>query len=257
MAGRRIRKVDLFLPKIVKFPGAEEFVARLQNKKIAALERRGKHLLFRISDGQVLVVHLRMTGRLLYLPPDEPPDKYTHAIFHLDNGMELRYHDVRQFGTMNLVPGDQLETLKSLCVLGPDALDPALTRDAFKRLLKGKTGQIKKLLLDQTFITGIGNIYANEILWLARIHPERSALSLNSREQARLYQAMREVLQKAVEHRGTTLRDYVDGNGNPGDFQRLLSVHGREAQPCPNCGTPIIRLKIGGRSAYLCPTCQK
>lgn len=255
--GRTIERVEVLLDKVIREPEAEQFAKHISGRTITGVERRGKHLLFNITGSLVLIVHLRMTGRLLYVAPDLPRDKYTHVVFHLDNGKELRFHDMRQFGTMDLIPADRLKNFHSLNKLGPDALDPSLTRDVFKKMLKGRTGQIKKILLDQTFITGIGNIYANEILWKARIHPERSATSLTPRDLGRLYHAMREVLKTAIDHRGTTIRDYVDGEGNPGSFQELLAVHGRENQPCPLCGNFIVRVKNGGRSAYFCPSCQK
>jgi formamidopyrimidine-DNA glycosylase len=141
--------------------------------------------------------------------------------------------------------------------LGPDALDPDLTKELFEKRFQGRRGQIKKLLLNQSLVTGIGNIYANEILWRARIHPERTVQSLASVDLEELYRAMRSVLQEAVAGRGTTLRDYVDGEGNPGSFQSQLAVHGREGKPCPECGKEIVRLKTGGRSAFVCADCQR
>lgn len=254
---RRIRDVEVLSERAIKKPEAGRFASLLEGQKITGVGRRGKHLLIKIGSSRVLVIHLRMTGRLVYTEEDNPRDQYTHVIFHLDNGGELRFHDVRKFGTMHLLSLEEVETFPSLCSLGPDALDPGLTRDAFKKRLKGRRGQIKKLLLDQSFVTGIGNIYANEILWKARVHPERPVDSLGSREQGMIYQAMREVLALAIEHHGTTLRDYVDGEGNPGGFQAMLAVHGREGEPCPSCGKPVVRSKIGGRSAYFCPLCQK
>ncbi|HHW40000.1 MAG TPA: DNA-formamidopyrimidine glycosylase [Syntrophomonadaceae bacterium] len=255
--GRTIERVEVLLNKVIREPDAEQFVKDTSGRALIGVERRGKYLLFKLTGSLVMVVHLRMTGRLLYVAPDLPRDQYTHVVFYLDNGKELRFHDMRRFGTIDLIPAGRLKTFHSLNKLGPDALDPSLTRDVFKKRLKGRTGQIKKILLDQTFITGIGNIYANEILWKARIHPERSAASLTPRDLGRLYHAMREVLMTAIDHRGTTIRDYVDGEGKPGSFQELLAVHGRENQPCPLCGNSIVRVKNGGRSAYFCPSCQK
>ncbi|MDK2880744.1 MAG: formamidopyrimidine-DNA glycosylase [Clostridia bacterium] len=257
IVNHRIRRVEVLSEKAVKTPEIGLFVARLEGQRITGVGRRGKHLLIRIGSSWVLVIHLRMTGRLIYTEADSPSDRYTHVIFQLDNGGEIRFHDVRRFGTIHLLTNEEAERFPSLCSLGPDALDPELTRDAFKKRLKGRRGQIKKILLDQSFVTGIGNIYANEILWKARVHPERTVDSLSSREQGMIYRAMREVLSLAVAHRGTTLRDYVDGEGVPGEFQGLLAVHGREGAPCPSCKKPIVRAKIGGRSAFFCPFCQK
>ena len=254
--GLRIEQVDVFLEKIIKSPHPREFVALLQGRTITRLGRRGKYLLLELDGAYLMAVHLRMTGGLVYANPDAPRNKHTHLVFYLNNGAELRFQDMRQFGTMNLMLLDEFDSFCARKDLGPDALDPDLTRDLFGKRLRGRRGQIKKLLLDQSLVTGIGNIYANEILWRARIHPERAAVSLTPGELGRLYQAMRSVLRSAVAHRGTTLRNYVDGEGKPGGFQSHLAVHEREGEPCPNCGQGIIRLKTGGRSSFYCPGCQ-
>lgn len=253
----QINRVEVFFDKTIRTPGVESFISLLEGQKITGVSRCGKYLLIKIGDCWMLVIHLRMTGRLLFTTSDTPYDKHTHVVFQLDNGGELRFHDLRKFGTMDLLTLEEVKKFPPLCSLGPDALDPELTEDAFKKRLKGRRGQIKNLLLNQSFVAGIGNIYANEILWRAGLHPERLADSLSSQEQERLYQAMQGVLTLAIEHRGTTLRDYVDGEGNPGEFQNLLAIHGKEGEPCPCCGKPVIRAKLGGRSAYYCAVCQK
>ena len=255
--GLRIDRVEAFLPKIIKTPGPQEFMALLEGRTITGLGRRGKYLLVELDESYLLVIHLRMTGRLIYTNPDNPMEKHTHLVFYLSDGSELRYQDMRQFGTMNLMPLGELDAFCASKKLGPDALDPTLNWNLFKQRIGGRHGQIKKLLLDQSLVAGIGNIYANEILWRARIHPERPVESLNTSELRRLYQEMHSVLCEAIVHRGTTLRDYVDGNGNPGGFQSLLAVHGREGETCPKCGTDIVRLKTGGRSSFICPRCQR
>ncbi len=254
--GLRIEFVDVFLEKIVKSPHPREFVTLLQGRAITGLRRRGKYLLLELDGTYILAVHLRMTGGLVYAGTETPRDRHTHLVFHLSNSAELRFQDLRQFGTMNLMLLDEFDSFCARKKLGPDALDPALTRGLFEKRFQGRRGQIKKLLLDQSLVTGIGNIYANEILWRARVAPERTAESLTPGELGRLYQAMRSLLRAAVAHRGTTLRDYVDGEGNPGGFQSQLAVHGREGEPCPKCGKEIIRLKTGGRSSFVCPGCQ-
>jgi formamidopyrimidine-DNA glycosylase len=256
LLGRRIEQVEVFLEKIIKSPHPQEFVTLLRGRSITGLGRRGKYLLLELDGSRLLVVHLRMTGRLVYSSPDTPREKHTHLVFHLNNGDELRFQDMRQFGTMSLMRIESFEAFCSQKDLGPDALDPALTRDLFEKRFQGRRGQIKKLLLDQSPVAGIGNIYANEILWRARIHPERTTASLTPVDMEGLYRAMRSVLKEAVAGRGTTLRDYVDGEGNPGNFQSQLAVHGREGEPCPKCGKEIIRLKTGGRSSFVCSGCQ-
>jgi formamidopyrimidine-DNA glycosylase len=256
LLGLRIEQVEVFLEKIIKAPHPQEFVALLRGRSITGLRRRGKYLLLELDGSHLLAVHLRMTGRLVYSSPDTPRDKHVHLVFYLNNGDELRFQDMRQFGTMNLMPVASFEAFCSQKDLGPDALDPALTGDLFEKRFQGRRGQIKKLLLDQSPVAGIGNIYANEILWRVRIHPERTITSLTPVDMEGLYRAMRSVLEEAVAGRGTTLRDYVDGEGNPGNFQSQLAVHGREGEPCPKCGKEIIRLKTGGRSSFVCPGCQ-
>lgn len=253
----QINRVEVFLDKTIRTPDVESFINILEGQKITGIGRHGKYLLIKIGDSQMLVIHLRMTGRLIFADPDITRDQHTHVVFQLDNGGELRFHDLRKFGTMDLLTLEGMKVFPPLCFLGPDALDPKLTEDVFKKKLEKRRGQIKNLLLNQSFVTGIGNIYANEILWKAGIHPKRPAGSLSSREQGELYHAMREVLTLAIDNHGTTLRDYVDGEGNPGRFQDMLAVHRKEGAPCPCCGKPIVRAKLSGRSVYYCATCQK
>lgn len=257
VSGKRIERVEVFLEKVIREPDPCCFRKQLEGRLVQRLRRWGKHVLIDLDAELVLVIHLRMTGQLLCVPQDTPVETHTHVIFYLDNGWELRFRDTRKFGTMHLLPAASLEARQPLALLGPDALDPSLTRDAFRKLIKGRKGQVKRLLLDQTFIAGIGNIYADEILWEARIHPERNVSTLTPREVGRLYHAMREILHRAIEYRGTSLRDYVNGNGERGSFQMLLMVHGKEDHLCPRCGTRIQRIKLGGRSTYYCPHCQK
>jgi len=257
LLGLRIERVEVFYEKIIKSPQPHEFIAGLQGRSINGMGRRGKYLLLELDGTHLLAVHLRMTGRLVYSSPDAIRDKHTHLVFYLNNEDELRYHDLRKFGTMNLMPVEDFAKFCSQKDLGPDALDPCLTQDLFEKRFQGRRGQIKKLLLDQSLVTGIGNIYANEILWKARIQPERAVETLESVDMEELYRSMRSVLQDAVAGRGTTLSDYVDGEGNPGSYQSQLSVHGREGEPCPECGKVIIRLKTGGRSAFVCTNCQR
>ncbi len=249
--------VEIFLPKIIKNPAPQEFSARLPGKEIKKLERKGKYLLIRLSENLVLIIHLRMTGRLVYSLPDTPVAPHTHVIFHLNNGCQLRYGDLRQFGQISLVPASDLASFPGLSSLGPDPFDPHFTREFFKRELKKRRTMLKPLLLDQSFVSGLGNIYADEVLYRARLHPRRQSHTLTPREASCLYRAIREVLQEAIANRGTSIRDYVDGNGNEGNYQNLLKVHDREGEPCLKCGRPIVRARLGGRGTYLCPHCQK
>ncbi len=257
LAGLKFTDVQIFLPKIVRTPDPGEFRKTITDKKIIRISRRGKYLLVCLSSSHTLVVHLRMTGRLIYSESDGPPPKYTHAIFHLDNGARLYFADMRQFGQMWLVPVSSLDDLAGYKKLGVEPLDDLFTRDYLKKQLRRRHARIKSLLLDQTFIAGLGNIYTDEVLHRARINPERLATTLTPREIARLYHAIRDVLQESIENRGTSVRDFVDGNGQAGKYQEHLRVYGREGKPCPCCGEKIVRKKVGGRSSYFCPSCQK
>lgn len=255
--GRLIRKVTLIDEKTIKMPDPELFSSSLQGQEITAFNRWGKYLLLEIGSSMVLAVHLRMTGRLVLLESGKPVNKYTRVIFNLDQGKELHFQDMRKFGTMHLLGCQELDAFPPFKALGYDALDPRLTPNVFRNMLQGRRGQVKGLLLNQSFIAGVGNIYANEILWKAGIHPQRLSNTLNIQEQQRLYRAIRDVISTAISYHGTTLRDYVDGHGNPGEFQNMLCVHDRAGKPCPCCGNTIERIKQGGRSSYCCPSCQK
>ncbi|KJR98003.1 MAG: formamidopyrimidine-DNA glycosylase [Peptococcaceae bacterium BRH_c4a] len=255
--GLSFTEIELMMPKIVKTPSPNSFAENLTGKKIKKLGRRGKYLLIHLSDNLTMVIHLRMTGRLVYSPQDKPAEKHTHAIFKLDNGFSLHYSDIRQFGRMGLTDTDKLEAFPGLKDLGIEPLNENFTRDFLKRELKRKRTKIKPLLLDQTFIAGLGNIYADEALHRARINPEKIAVNLTARETARLYQSIRDVLSEGIENRGTSFRDYVDGNGQAGSNQESLRVYDREGKPCLGCGKTVARIRLAGRSTYYCPKCQK
>ncbi|MCL6477739.1 MAG: bifunctional DNA-formamidopyrimidine glycosylase/DNA-(apurinic or apyrimidinic site) lyase [Peptococcaceae bacterium] len=257
ITGLTVTEVVLILPKIVRSPSAEEFIRNLTGQKIKSLGRRGKYLLIHLRENLTLVIHLRMTGRLVFCPPGTPPSKYTHAIFKLSNGFMLFFSDMRQFGRIALVETDKLDTWAGLKNLGVEPFSDNFTRDFLKKELKRKRTKIKSLLLDQRFIAGLGNIYADEALHRAGINPEKSAANLTPREVARLYLAIRGVLEEGIANRGTSFRDYVDGLGQSGSNQESLKVYGREGKPCPGCGKPVTRMRLGGRSAYYCPECQR
>jgi len=257
LTGLTITGVDIEMPKIIREPAVDDFIAGVTGKKITRLDRRGKYLLIHLSGGGVLVVHLRMTGRLVYARTEDPPPRHTHVVFHLSDGNELRFADMRQFGRILLAQDRQLDQVKGLKDLGPEPLSNEFSREFLRRELKRKRVRLKSLLLDQTFIAGLGNIYADEALHRSRIHPERIARTLTAREIANLYHSIVEVLQEGIAHRGTSVRDYVDGDGRAGSFQELLRVYNREGEPCCYCGTAISRIKVGGRSSYFCTACQK
>lgn len=257
LAGLMFTGGQVLLPKVVREPGPEEFTEIIKNKKILEVGRRGKYLLLRLSGGYTLVVHLRMTGRLVYCADDRPPIKYTHVILPLDNGHRLIFADMRQFGGMWLTPTPALASLSGYKDLGMEPLDGRFTRDFFKKKLCHRHARIKSLLLDQKFIAGLGNIYTDEALHRAGINPERLATTLTARETAKLHRAIKDVLTEGIDHRGTTFRDFIDGDGRAGGYQEHLRVYNREGKPCRHCGQAIIRKKVGGRSSYYCPACQK
>lgn len=257
LTGLKFTDAQVLLPKIVRTPEPDEFKDIIKNKKILTVSRRGKYLLIGLSGGYTLAVHLRMTGRLVYNADDIPPAKHTHVVLHLDNGHSLTFADMRQFGRMWLVPTSSLGSLPGYKDLGMEPLDEHFTRDFLKKGLRRRHARIKSLLLDQTFIAGLGNIYADEVLHRAGVNPERLATTLTSRETAKLYHAIKDVITEGIDHRGTTFRDFIDGDGRAGGYQEHLRVYNREGSPCPHCSHIITRKKVGGRSSYYCPACQK
>jgi formamidopyrimidine-DNA glycosylase len=239
-------------PELAEGPSAEDFKRGLVGQRILDVRRRGKYLVFALSDGQSLIVHLRMTGRLLIVNSGDEFDKHDHLIFELDDGRELRFNNVRKLGRVYLVD-DEDEIVGKL---GPEPLNDDFAPADFAALLSARRGMIKPLLLNQRFMAGIGNIYADEALFAARIHPERKANTLMIEEIERLYHAIRQVLCQGIENRGTTLAAYRDAEGREGRNQEYLQVSRNTGQPCPRCGTPIERTVVGGRGTYLCPRCQ-
>lgn len=255
LPGLTVVHVQVSLPRIIKYPDVEEFVHVIRGRTFREIARRGKYLLVRLSGNFSLVIHLRMTGQLRYANPEDPMPKHTHVVFELSDGKELRYTDIRQFGTMYLAPDRDIQQVSGMHKLGWEPLDD-FPLEGFRELLGKRSTKIKNLLLDQRLIAGIGNIYADESLFAAGIHPERPAASLKAEEVERLHAALIDILQKGVAMRGTSFSDYVDGLGKSGEFQHQLSVYGREGEPCKQCGAPIVRRKISGRSAHICPWCQ-
>ena len=239
--------------RLAEGPTVKEFERGLVGQMILGLKRRGKYLVFALSGGGSLIIHLRMTGRLLIVNSDDELDKHDHLIFELDDGRELRFNNVRKLGRVYLVD-DEDEIVGKL---GPEPLDDDFTSADFAALLSARRGKIKPLLLNQRFMAGIGNIYADEALFAAHIHPERRADKLTSEEIVDLYRAIRQVLAQGIQNRGTTFSDYLDAEGKEGGNQEHLRVFRRAGQPCPRCGTPIERIVVGGRGTYFCPRCQR
>lgn len=274
--GQKIVSANILSPKTASHSAAF-FKKALVGRRIIALERRGKLLIFRLttessrstSDIAALLVHLKMTGQLIYLSRDARiygghgqnadvsyPNRHTRAIFELSGGGRLFFNDLRKFGYLKLVKAEELEKIL-LENYGPEPLGRDFTWSFFRDLLKNKTANIKALLLDQKALAGLGNIYVDESLWAAHIRPARSAGSLKNEESKLLHAAIIKILKSAVKHRGTTFSDYRDSQGRKGNFSRFLRVYGRTGAPCYDCGGTIQKIKVTGRGTHYCPHCQK
>ncbi len=231
--------------------------AELGGERVVELARRGKYLLWRLASGRTLVVHLRMTGSFRSAATEAlPDDAHRRALLRLDTGAELGYRDVRRFGTWLLLdPGE--ESLYLDARLGPEPLGPRFTASSLADVLQGRRAPVKAVLLDQRRVAGIGNIYADEALWRARVHPRRPASSLDRDEVRRLHRAVRHVLRRGIDLQGSSLRDYAAPDGSSGAMQDEFAVYGRGGEPCLRCGTPIERLVVAGRGTWVCPSCAK
>lgn len=257
VVGKTIEHITVRWHKIIKFDdGVEAFINRLKGQTFRSIGRKGKFLLFYL-DGDVLVSHLRMEGKFSVKPEEEPSDKHTHVIFQLTNGEQLRYNDVRKFGTMHLFTEGQENDTPPLTLVGPEPFDESFTLDYFKEKVQRSSRMIKNILLDQTVVAGLGNIYVDETLFKAGVHPERRGNSMQDMELVRIQQAAAETLLEAVEKGGSTIRSYVNSQGKIGTFQQQLLVYGQNGTPCPNCGREIIKIKVGGRGTHICTSCQK
>jgi formamidopyrimidine-DNA glycosylase len=256
IGGKTIQSVKVKLPRIIKRPAEPEaFERALVGRTVQTVERRGKFLRI-VLDGLILVSHLRMEGRYGLFEADEPVENHTHVLFRFEDGTELRYKDVRQFGTMHLFsPGEEF-LLPPLNKLGLEPLEPGFTLSALRERLQKRATRIKPLLLNQELIVGLGNIYVDEALFQARIHPEREPSSLSGPEWKRLYAAIIETLSRAVEAGGSSVKSYVNGQGEMGMFQHQLLVYGRKDEPCPNCSRQITKFVVGGRGTHICERCQ-
>jgi formamidopyrimidine-DNA glycosylase len=221
-------------------------------RRIEAIGRRGKQLVIDLSGGAFLTIHLKMTGQLFVVPATAASDAYLRLVLALDDGRELRFRDIRKFGRVGLYLADD----DPFDDVGPEPLDPRFTVREFRKRIRGRRGRLKPLLVDQSFLAGVGNIYADEALWRARLHPLRSARSLRPADEGRLYRHVREVLAEAVERRGSSIDDYTAPDGD-GSMQERLDVYQRTGQPCHRCGRPIKRIVIGARSTHFCSFCQR
>ncbi len=251
--GRYVEAVEVSEPRLRRLM-APDFAPRLSGCGIETIERRGKYLLFRLSAGDALLVHLGMSGALLLKPAGTPRQVHDHVCLRLSGHVELVYNDPRRFGLMRV---GQVEQFTELSNVGADPLAETFVVGDLAALARGRKKPIKNLLMDQRALGGIGNIYANEILFRAGIRPSRRAGRLTRRETARLLHAIRAVLRSAIRLGGSSISDYRDGAGRPGYFQLRLGVYDRAGQPCRRCGVPIRRAVHAGRSSFYCPQCQR
>ncbi|NPA48643.1 MAG: DNA-formamidopyrimidine glycosylase [Thermodesulfobacteria bacterium] len=253
LPSRQIKGCEIRLPKLV-LPAPEEFSRTVVGQKVLELERRGKFLLLHLSGNLSLLCHFRLTGQLIYLPDGQEEPPHTHLRFILDQG-NLLYADLRQFGKLELLKREEISRHPSLLKLGPEPWE--LTPETFCQLLQRSHRQLKALLLDQSVIAGLGNIYVDESLFRAGLHPTRKASSLSPEEAVKLHHIICEVLKEAIATGGSSVRNYVDGEGKSGTFQERHLVYGRRGQPCPRCKTPIAYTTVASRGTHFCPVCQK
>ncbi len=248
--GRTIRRIEILCPKIVK-SNLRSLTNRLPGRRIEEISRRGKNILFSLSDKNTLLAHLGMTGHMFYFTKKTQKDKHDVAVFKFKDAQgELHFHDTRKFGKLLLLTNGQQPLQK----LGPEPLQISLSE--IVKLFRSRKRMLKPALLDQSFIAGIGNIYADESLFEAKLHPQRTTDKLSDEEIKRLYQAIRKTLNKAIKTGGSSVNNYVDVEGNPGHFQIYHKVYGKEGKPCPRCGAKIKRILVGQRSTHFCPKCQ-
>jgi formamidopyrimidine-DNA glycosylase len=278
VAGATIAGAEVHWDRTIRHPQPpERFVAEVRDATIRRVGRRAKTVLLHMTDGRVMTVAVGMTGALIVAPPGTPDDPYARVVFRLADGRELRYRDPRKFGRIGLWPGGGLRSVgggrgsRSRRIAegrgrfrigevfsghGPEPLSRSFSAERLADRLRGRSARLKTLLLDQSFVAGIGNIYADEALWRARLHPMRRADSLAPAEIRRLHRAMRRVLRQGVANRGSSFSDYVGVDGEPGDNAERLLVYRRTDQPCYRCGRPISRIVVGQRSTHFCPRCQ-
>jgi formamidopyrimidine-DNA glycosylase len=257
--GRRIIAARLLRAGLAPDTRPASFARMLGGARIDAIGRRGKHILFRLDNGRVLITHLRMTGRFLYLPMVAPLPKHTHAIFHLDNGQQLVFTDQRHFGMMKIVMNAELYEVKELRELAPEPFSEEFTVDYLHAALSRSRRTLKETLLDQKRVLGLGNIYAAEVMFTARVNPLIVAAELSRRRIPRLHRAILDVLSESLAH-GSTMNvdpEDIDGSYYGGNYEGHWRVYDREGEPCPACRASIRRITHAGRSTFFCPRCQR
>lgn len=256
LEGRLLERVEIFDPRLTRPEDPSNVALRLQGERVTVVERRGKYVVVRFETGRSLLVHLRMTGSFLYAPSGAGEgDPHRRAVVTLDNGSAVAYRDVRRFGTWLLLEPGEVEAYLA-DRLGSEPLEARFTARALGERLAGRRAPVKAALLDQRTVAGIGNIYADEALWRARLHPLRPAGSLSVEETRRLHRGVRRALEVGIARQGATLRDYRTPDGGRGSMQDEFKVYGRAGKPCRRCRTRIAKTRAGGRGTWFCPGCQ-
>jgi formamidopyrimidine-DNA glycosylase len=257
VVGRRFERVEINDPRLVRPFEPVAVAAELEGERVAALDRRGKYLIVRFESGRVLLIHLRMTGSLRHAAAGSlADDPHRRAVVKLDDGSDVAYRDVRRFGTWHLLEPDEVDVYLQQR-LGREPLERTFTARRLAERLEGRKAPIKAALLDQRTVAGLGNIYVDEALWRAEIHPLRPAGTLDDDEIARLTKGIRQALRAGIARQGASLRDYSTPDGRRGRMQERFRVYGREGEPCPRCGTPVDKIRAGGRGTWYCPNCQR
>ncbi|PIU10853.1 formamidopyrimidine-DNA glycosylase [Candidatus Kuenenbacteria bacterium CG08_land_8_20_14_0_20_37_23] len=272
ICGRKIKDIEVRLRKIVNVT-PQEFKKRLIGKQILDVKRRAKLLMIELSGDERLLIHLKLTGQLIYERPrgaslrgrqeirdkkQEMRGKHTHVIFYFEKGKMLLYNDLRQFGYIKLLKRDEALRVIEKMKFGPEPLDKKFTLEIFKEgLFKKARQKIKPLLMDQSFLAGLGNVYASEVCFYAEVNPQRTGSSLKDGEIGKIYEGIKEILQEAIKYKGSSVDTYLDIYGRKGGYMPHLKVYGREGKKCLRCGVKIKVIKLGGRSTYFCPKCQE
>jgi formamidopyrimidine-DNA glycosylase len=256
VVGRTFERVEILDPRLVRPFEPLAVAAELEGERVAALERRGKYLIVRFDSGRVLLIHLRMTGSLRHAGNGGlGEDPYRRAVVNLDDGSDVAYRDVRRFGTWHLLEPDEVEDYLGRR-LGGEPLARTFTARRLGERLASRRAPLKAALLDQRTVAGLGNIYVDEALWRAQLHPLREAGTLDDDELQRLTKAIRDALRTGIRNQGASLRDYSTPDGARGRAQERFRVYGRTGEPCLRCGTPVDKIRVGGRGTWYCPSCQ-
>jgi len=257
LVGRTIVHCELRFPSIVRHPEPERFIDSITGLRIEGVGRRGKFMLIALGEGRLLVVHLGMSGQLRLVDATAEIENHTHVILDLDDNRHLRYRDPRRFGRLLLGTEDELLMSGTLPKLGPEPIDPTFDADELYKRFRKRRAPLKALLLDQAMVAGVGNIYADESLYRARLRPDRAAGSLSRKSVRRLHESLRDSLETAIRNRGSSVDTYRDAWGEVGNQQESLLVYGRAGEPCFTCGRPLSIVRIAGRSTVFCRRCQR